>query len=116
MVFLRPISATLKKYFEGKRYNGKSAVGIQPDDKGGKAMKNTVLRALICTLAVLLAMSPAVLAILPASAAEDTVYLGDRQDLFIARDSLDDFGWNTAHKLNFIKVVSKVFIIGFKLF
>ena len=60
-------------------------------------MKNTVLRALICTLAVLLAMSPAVLAILPASAAEDTVYLGDRQDLFIARDSLDDFGWNTAH-------------------
>lgn len=60
-------------------------------------MKNTVLRALICILAVLLAMSPAVLAILPASAAEDTVYLGDRQDLFIARDSLDDFGWNTAH-------------------
>lgn len=60
-------------------------------------MKNTVLRALICTLAVLLAMSPAVLAILPAAAAEDTVYLGDRQDLFIARDSLDDFGWNTAH-------------------
>ena len=60
-------------------------------------MKNTVLRALICALAVLLAMSPAVLAILPASAAEDTVYLGDRQDLFIARDSLDDFGWNTAH-------------------
>ena len=60
-------------------------------------MKNIVLRALICTLAVLLAMSSAVFAILPASAAEDTVYLGDRQDLFIARDSLDDFGWNTAH-------------------
>ena len=60
-------------------------------------MKNTVLRALICTLAVLLAMSSAVFAILPAAAAEDTVYLGDRQDLFIARDSLDDFGWNTAH-------------------
>ena len=61
-------------------------------------MKNKVLRTLTCTLlAVLLAMSSAIFAVLPATAAEDTVYLGDRQDLFIARDSLDGFGWNTAH-------------------
>ena len=37
------------------------------------------------------------LAALPVSAAADTVYLGDRQDLFLGRDSLDGFGWNTAH-------------------
>lgn len=75
-------------------------------------MKNTVLRALICALAVLLAMSPAVLAILPASAAEDTVYLGDRQDLFIARDSLDDFGWNTAHSGEPITIGTKKYDKG----
>ena len=75
-------------------------------------MKNTVLRALICTLAVLLAMGPAVLAILPASAAEDTVYLGDRQDLFIARDSLDEFGWNTAHSGEPITVGSRKYDKG----
>ena len=37
------------------------------------------------------------LAALPVSAAEDTVFLGDRKDLFLGRDSLDEFGWNTAH-------------------
>lgn len=37
------------------------------------------------------------LAALPVSAAADTVYLGDRRDLFLGRDSLDGFGWNTAH-------------------
>lgn len=48
---------------------------------------------LLTTLLVVLTLVPA----LPVSAAADTVYLGDRQDLFLGRDSLDGFGWNTAH-------------------
>lgn len=53
------------------------------------------LRATALLLALLLLTVG--LAALPLSAAADTVYLGDRRDLFLGRDSLDGFGWNTAH-------------------
>ena len=36
-------------------------------------------------------------AILPVYSAESIVYLSDRQDLFLGRESLDGFGWDTAH-------------------
>lgn len=52
------------------------------------------------------------LAALPVSAAEDTVYLGDREDLFLGRDSLDGFGWNTAHSGERITIGSRSFDKG----
>jgi len=75
-------------------------------------MKITALRPLICALAVLMAMSSAIFAVLPVAAAEDDVYLGDRQDLFIARDSLDEFGWNTAHSGEAITVGTQTYSKG----
>ena len=52
------------------------------------------------------------LAALPVSAAADTVYLGDREDLFLGRDSLDGFGWNTAHSGEPITIGSQSFDKG----
>lgn len=60
-------------------------------------MKSSNVRFLPLLLAVLLLSGAAVSGALPVSAAADTVYLGDRQDLFLGRESLDGFGWNTAH-------------------
>ena len=60
-------------------------------------MKRTTLHILICLLAILTLTASALSAAFSASAADEIVYLGDRQDLFIRRESLDDFGWNTAH-------------------
>ncbi len=60
-------------------------------------MKRNTLRTLACLLAVLTLAVLSIPAVLPVFAAEDTVYLGDRKDLFIKRESLDEFGWNTAH-------------------
>ena len=57
-------------------------------------MKTKQFRIFTLALTVLMLTG---LAALPLSAAEDTVYLGDREDLFLGRDSLDGFGWNTAH-------------------
>ncbi len=51
-------------------------------------------------VSLLLTLITACMIIFPAvssSAADDTVYLGDREDLFLGRESLDGFGWNTAH-------------------
>lgn len=75
-------------------------------------MKNKHFRILTLALAVLLLSGMAISAVLPTAAAEDTVYLGDRQDLFIARESLDDFGWNTAHSGERITIGSQSFDKG----
>ena len=62
--------------------------------KEDTAMKRPIrATALLMTLLFMLTG----LAALPVAAAEDTVFLGDRKDLFLDRDSLDEFGWNTAH-------------------
>lgn len=72
-------------------------------------MKQTIrVTALLMTLLFMLAG----LAALPVSAAEDTVYLGDREDLFLGRDSLDGFGWNTAHSGEPITIGSQRFDKG----
>ena len=72
-------------------------------------MKQTIrVTALLMTLLFMLAG----LAALPVSAAEDTVYLGDREDLFLGRDSLDGFGWNTAHSGEPITIGSQSFDKG----
>lgn len=60
-------------------------------------MKRNVLHTLACLLAILTFAASAFPAILSVSAADEVVFLGDRQDLFIKRESLDEFGWNTAH-------------------
>lgn len=75
-------------------------------------MKTKHRRITILTLAVLLLTGTALPLILPTTAAEDTVYLGNRQDLFITRESLDDFGWNTAHSGERITIGSKSFDTG----
>ncbi len=62
-----------------------------------------LLAALFCGLSAL---------ILPAGAAPDTVYLGDRQDLFLGRDSLDGLGMNTAHSGEPIKIGKTTFDKG----
>ena len=74
-------------------------------------MKNFI-KCLTLVLALMLASGLALTAIPAVFAAEDTVYLGDRQDLFISRDSLDEFGWNTAHSGEPIKIGSKTFDKG----
>ena len=58
-------------------------------------MKRKLLCILACLMAILTFVAP--VAMLSVSAGDNAVYLGDRQDLFIKRESLDDFGWNTAH-------------------
>ena len=60
-------------------------------------MKRNTLRIIICLLAILTLIASAIPAALSVSAADEIVYLGDRQDLFVKRESLDGFGWNTAH-------------------
>ncbi len=57
-------------------------------------MKHTRFSLLLLTILIL---SMALLPALSVTAAEDTVFLGDRKDLFLGRESLDGFGWNTAH-------------------
>ncbi len=49
---------------------------------------------------------------LPTAAAEDTVYLGNRQDLVAGRDSLDELGMNTAHSGEPLTVGSARFETG----
>ena len=75
-------------------------------------MKQNTLSVIACLLAVLTVALLAIPAILTATAANDTVYLGDRQDLFIRRDSLDEFGWNTAHSGEPITIGTKRFDKG----
>ena len=75
-------------------------------------MKRNTLRTLACLGAILTLAALAVSTIPPVSAAEDTVYLGDRQDLFIRRESLDEFGWNTAHSGEPITIGTKRFDKG----
>ena len=72
-------------------------------------MKTKQFRILTLALTVLMLTG---LAALPLSAAEDTVYLGDREDLFLGRDSLDGFGWNTAHSGEPITIGSQSFDKG----
>ena len=68
-------------------------------------------RILLLLLAIL-TVSMAILPLLSVTAAEETVYLGDRQDLFLGRESLDDFGWNTAHSGEPITVGTKSYDKG----
>lgn len=75
-------------------------------------MKRNILRTLACLLAILSFATLAFSAILSVSAADQVVYLGDRQDLFIKRESLDDFGWNTAHSGEPITIGSASFDKG----
>ena len=72
-------------------------------------MKTKQFRILTLALTVIMLTG---LAALPLSAAEDTVYLGDREDLFLGRDSLDGFGWNTAHSGEPITIGSQKFDKG----
>ena len=60
-------------------------------------MKLNILRILASLLVLMIFSASALPVTLSVSAADEIVYLGDRQDLFIKRESLDDFGWNTAH-------------------
>ncbi len=60
------------------------------------------LRVGTLLLAALLCGMP--LMTLPTAAAEGTVYLGDRSDLFLGRDSLDGLGMNTAHSGEPLKI------------
>ena len=69
-----------------------------------------IIRATALLMTFLLMLTG--LAALPVSAAEDTVYLGDREDLFLGRDSLDGFGWNTAHSGERITIGSQSFDKG----
>ena len=46
------------------------------------------------------------------SADDEIVQLGDREDLFMGRDSLDGFGWNTAHSGEPITIGSQKFDKG----
>ncbi len=66
-------------------------------------------------VSLLLALITVCTAIFPAvsiSAAEDVIYLGDREDLFLGRESLDGFGWNTAHSGEPITIGSAAFDKG----
>lgn len=72
-------------------------------------MKHT--RVLLLILALLM-LSMAILPSLSVTAAEDVLYLGDREDLFLGRDSLDGFGWNVAHSGEPITIGSKSFEKG----
>jgi hypothetical protein len=77
--------------------------------KEDTAMKRPIrATALLMTLLFMLTG----LAALPVAAAEDTVFLGDRKDLFLGRDSLDEFGWNTAHSGEPITIGSQRFDKG----
>ena len=75
-------------------------------------MKIKHFRILTLALALLMMSGMSLSAAFPASAAEDTVYLGDREDLFLGRDSLDGFGWNTAHSGEPITIGSQRFDKG----
>jgi hypothetical protein len=77
--------------------------------KEDTAMKRPIrATALLMTLLFMLTG----LAALPVAAAEDAVLLGDRKDLFLGRDSLDEFGWNTAHSGEPITIGSQRFDKG----
>ncbi|MBQ9151248.1 MAG: NPCBM/NEW2 domain-containing protein [Clostridia bacterium] len=69
-------------------------------------------RIMTCALLMLLLTATAISAVLPTAAADTTVYLGDREDLFLGRDSLDGFGWNTAHSGEPITIGSQAFEKG----
>ena len=77
-------------------------------------MKRNNLRTLALLLAILTFAAWAVTPMLSVAAdgSDDAVYLGDRRDLFIKRESLDDFGWNTAHSGEPITVGSRKFDKG----
>ena len=72
-------------------------------------MKHT--RVLLLFLAILM-LSMAILPSLSVTAAEDVLYLGDREDLFLGRDSPDGFGWNVAHSGEPITIGSRSFEKG----
>ncbi len=75
------------------------------------AMKQP-LRLLPLLLSTVLLCGFALPAVVGVSAAEDTVYLGDREDLFLGRDSLDGMGWNTAHSGEPITIGTQKFSKG----
>ncbi len=70
------------------------------------------LKRFLMLLLVILTVSMATLPSLGVIAAEETVYLGDREDLFLGRESLDGFGWNTAHSGEPITIGSNAFDKG----
>jgi len=66
----------------------------------------------VTLLSAILTVCTAILPTFVTSAAEDAIYLGDREDLFLGRESLDGFGWNTAHSGEPITIGSEHFDKG----
>ncbi len=60
-------------------------------------MRKSFIRTLSLLIATLLLFGASVGLSTPVHAADTVVYLGDREDLFVGRDSLDGLGMNTAH-------------------
>ncbi len=75
-------------------------------------MKTKMFRALALCLSVSLLMGALCLLPVNIAADEQTVYLGDREDLFVGRDSLDGLGMNTAHSGEPLTVGSARFDTG----
>ncbi len=74
-----------------------------------KNLRRHICLAAVWLVALLCGLSASVL---PVGAIPDTVYLGDRQDLFLGRDSLDGLGMNTAHSGEPIKIGRTAFDKG----
>ncbi len=75
-------------------------------------MKSPILRILSSVTALLLLIGCLTVLPMTISADEDTVYLGNREDLFVERDSLDGLGMNTAHSGEPLTVGSARFETG----
>ncbi len=75
-------------------------------------MRKRHLRITALLSAVLLLGSLLMAMPFTASAADTVVYLGDREDLFVGRDSLDGLGMNTAHSGEALTIGSATFDKG----
>ncbi len=75
-------------------------------------MKLRCPRLILCMLSALLLCGAVAMSVWPVAAADTAVYLGDREDLFLGRESLDGFGWNTAHSGEPITIGSASFDKG----